>query len=527
MSMNKKFVGIFVSMLVIATTLSAAQTADITVLTKQQSLACMGSKVTIYVNTSAIDARTDLNNTQKTALKNKIIQHIRNNFENARGSENVTVTNDPAQAATANRTVQIEPGNGNPPNKAWGSWTQGSNTTRVYLGVFMNYSLVNGSFKNADGTWNITRLGNAIGHTSGHEVGHSFSVGHNHQTSTSGPGGTDNRSKMTAGENINSTTRANASFLFDNHSKKVLKNNWGRGACASAPDYNDQVLIANFWDQPILPNLPDELGTLDATFYHYAEIPGWYELGILGIDTDNGALDGDPDFDFIYKSSLVMDSTDAEIISFIKGNHDRTTWLLRGTDISPFPGEWFRLNPDDVILEGWIETPDGDMVARYATLTWPDEIVYVTFDSYSFGDESCPFNGFTYEYYTPVKPEAPTITGPTNGRYGEIYNYNFKAEDPDGDYIYYYIEWGDGTNTDWVGPYCSGYKLTVSHEWTQKGDYTIKAKAKDYYDLESDWGYLDVTMPKNKVVNHNFNLLQRLFERFPNAFPLLRQLLGL
>ncbi|MFW6149157.1 MAG: hypothetical protein ACOC6D_04795, partial [Atribacterota bacterium] len=71
----------------------------------------------------------------------------------------------------------------------------------------------------------------------------------------------------------------------------------------------------------------------------------------------------------------------------------------------------------------------------------------------------------------------------------------------------------------------SGKVITVNHTWDEKGDYTIRAKAKDTKDLESDWGTLDVTMPKNKVFN--FNLLEWLFERFPNAFPILRHLLGL
>ena len=45
--------------------------------------------------------------------------------------------------------------------------------------------------------------------------------------------------------------------------------------------------------------------------------------------------------------------------------------------------------------------------------------------------------------------------------------------------------------------------------------------------IKNDWGYLDVTMPKNKAFDYNFNLLERLFERFPNAFPMLRHLLEL
>jgi hypothetical protein len=52
----------------------------------------------------------------------------------------------------------------------------------------------------------------------------------------------------------------------------------------------------------------------------------------------------------------------------------------------------------------------------------------------------------------------------------------------------------------------------------------MQAKAKDVYGYESDWGNLTVKMPcsYNKPVPH---ILEWLFQRFPNAFPLLRQLI--
>ena len=59
----------------------------------------------------------------------------------------------------------------------------------------------------------------------------------------------------------------------------------------------------------------------------------------------------------------------------------------------------------------------------------------------------------------------------------------------------------------------------------QQGDYTITAKAKDIFDAESDWGELEVEMPVNQQVTNS--LLQMILERFPNAFPILRYLLGL
>jgi len=92
-------------------------------------------------------------------------------------------------------------------------------------------------------------------------------------------------------------------------------------------------------------------------------------------------------------------------------------------------------------------------------------------------------------------PDRPTIDGPTNGEAGTPYNYTFVSTDPDDNDLYYYIEWGDDTFEEWIGPYASDEEVTLSHTWSEKGIYTIRAKAKDIYDAESDWETLEVSMP--------------------------------
>ncbi len=87
----------------------------------------------------------------------------------------------------------------------------------------------------------------------------------------------------------------------------------------------------------------------------------------------------------------------------------------------------------------------------------------------------------------PDAPEAPKIDGPTNGKVGKNYKYNFISTDPNGDNIYFYVEWGDGTNTGWVGPYNSGKQVIFNHTWGSSGEYTIRAKAKDIHGKRSLW----------------------------------------
>ncbi len=122
-------------------------------------------------------------------------------------------------------------------------------------------------------------------------------------------------------------------------------------------------------------------------------------------------------------------------------------------------------------------------------------------------------------------PPSIEIGGPLSGKAETEYNYTFHATDPNGDDVYYYIEWGDGSNaTGWIGPKSSCENVTVSHTWDEDGTYTIKAKAKNIYGAEGPEGTLTVEIPRNRAVYHP--LLLRFFERFPNLFPILRYLLG-
>jgi len=90
-------------------------------------------------------------------------------------------------------------------------------------------------------------------------------------------------------------------------------------------------------------------------------------------------------------------------------------------------------------------------------------------------------------------PLAPNITGPSDGLNGVQYNYTVVTTDPDGDDVYYFIDWGDGTS-GWYGPYPSGMMVTINHTWSNPGTYTIQVKAKDSNGSESDWTFYEVTI---------------------------------
>jgi hypothetical protein len=129
----------------------------------------------------------------------------------------------------------------------------------------------------------------------------------------------------------------------------------------------------------------------------------------------------------------------------------------------------------------------------------------------------------------PTKPTKPS--GETQGKTGTSYPYSTSATDPDGDKLEYGWDWdGDNVVDQWDNNggsyYPSGTTISTSHTWSTDNTYYVKVKAKDIYGGESAWSDpLEVTMPKNKPFNFNFPLISWLFESFPNAFPILRQIL--
>ena len=114
-------------------------------------------------------------------------------------------------------------------------------------------------------------------------------------------------------------------------------------------------------------------------------------------------------------------------------------------------------------------------------------------------------------------PIKPIITkGQSNGKFGEEYNYSALTTDPQNDEIYYLWDWGDNTDSDWIGPYESGIECEISNTWEKRGNYIIKVKAKDANGYESEWSDpLSVSMPKyeqTKTIMQKLLLLLMKFE---------------
>jgi hypothetical protein len=133
-------------------------------------------------------------------------------------------------------------------------------------------------------------------------------------------------------------------------------------------------------------------------------------------------------------------------------------------------------------------------------------------------------SGYRVQTLTTIQdtaPETPSIQGPTEGKPKISYEYTFMAVDPENDQVMYFIDWGDGTNSSWVGPYESNENVTLSHTFAKKGGYTVKVQAQDIYAAVSQWGSLQVTMPSAVSV-----FLTEWLSHFPLLSHFLHQFFG-
>jgi len=94
------------------------------------------------------------------------------------------------------------------------------------------------------------------------------------------------------------------------------------------------------------------------------------------------------------------------------------------------------------------------------------------------------------------------------------YEFDFVASDSNQDEIYYHVDWGDGTGTDWLGPFPTSEHIFITHTWPTNMKFgTIKAKVKDVHDSESAETTLYYLTIKSRNSAEN-NIIQRILQRF-------------
>lgn len=363
---------------------------------------------TIYVDTRAIDARKDMTEAEKSAVKTAMMNEIKSNLESAFGSGSVTVTDDAAQAGTADRSVNVDAGIGQETDGDgntgyyWGEWEHGSSSTTVQLGTYMDSPATNNSddFKSGDPPqWDTAKLGKALGTTAAHEIAHSYSAGHDDRPAAPGVA---NPNKMNS---ANSSSQIGGGLPLNQGAKDTLTANKGKPPCKTTTDYKNPSLLARWWADfcTMLDKLFSEAFSVTANWNFGGPAASFFDIGWWGVDTDGGAIDGNPWADFIYKSSMTGTLGDSPTITMFDGW--TCHFVLRGRPDSPYPGQLFPVESSDMILGDIIVRPDGTEVGRQLTLRWDvdnDGIYDVTVNLQTSTPPNSPYNGFQLGIAPPI-----------------------------------------------------------------------------------------------------------------------------
>jgi len=98
----------------------------------------------------------------------------------------------------------------------------------------------------------------------------------------------------------------------------------------------------------------------------------------------------------------------------------------------------------------------------------------------------------------PIDPDVPE--GPNEWIKNQDCSFSVSTTDPEEDPIYYMFDWGDGTSSQWLGPYNSGQEIQGVHKWSELGSYEIRVIAKDSHNQQSSWSdplFLDIVENQN------------------------------
>jgi hypothetical protein len=243
---------------------------------------------------------------------------------------------------------------------------------------------------------------------------------------------------------------------------------------------------------------PDPINNYDYTTDDYDEHAGDY-LGGTGWDNAiNGQTNG-----VTYSEEIYLDTV-GEYYFVSKAQVDQIyAEVLRPDVYGDTP--YLRLvkeRTDDSYYE-MLEGSDGTEEI-FGQTWWYSPIIHVTV----LGDP-------------PDIPEKPS--GPTEGKPGIEYEFTTRTTDPDDEKVSYKWKWGDGSDSEWLGPFESGEVVNASHIYNGKGSYSIKVKAKDESDMESDWSEsLTITIKKGKA--RSYSLLTNFIEKLRDQFPLMTNL---
>ena len=288
-------------------------------------------------------------------------------------------------------------------------------------------------------------------------------------------------------QNIRNSLSKGCGFVhFSGHGSPFLWTTYPHnGIAQSLPTPNGQYTIFDIWILENAEKLP-------------IVMCGGCSLGNYDVNYTNFA------WSFIYNPyGGGIASFGASGLGYIYSGEYITTKLVEGLIIRQYKAyDEGALTLGDMNLNAYIDYLDTNEIVDVDYKTLSEWIMY--------GDPTLQIKSNSQP---PIKPDKPI--GELISDKNIIQNYSVVTTDPDNDSIYYLFDWGDGTYSEWLGPYGSGEICNVTKKWNNAGNYLIKVKAKDTNGVQSEWSDpLGVTLTKVTINN----LILRFLERFPRVY---------
>jgi C1A family cysteine protease len=113
------------------------------------------------------------------------------------------------------------------------------------------------------------------------------------------------------------------------------------------------------------------------------------------------------------------------------------------------------------------------------------------------------------------KPFDPFVDGPSKIKIGEEYTFTASTPETDGEAYYWFFDWGDGSDSGWIGPYGPDDTVSVSHIWNKRGEVNIRVRYTED-GIYSDYNTVNLPVQKSELgIIWFFNLFGFDLQSFP------------
>lgn len=117
---------------------------------------------------------------------------------------------------------------------------------------------------------------------------------------------------------------------------------------------------------------------------------------------------------------------------------------------------------------------------------------------------------------------VPTLDGPSNVRLGKEYTFTASTHETDEGEYYWFFDWGDDSNSGWIGPFDSDDEISQTYTWNEKGNYIVKVRYR-VNDMYSDFTTLELPVQKRLDI---WNIFPYIYEINSQLLSLLSNLFG-